>query len=83
MGKNCSWLAHSSSQNSHSQPSSMNDLEDLEIRQIVAENMKLGISSLHAWIKWFESLLHLSYRLDIKKLSVWKADRLLMDARKR
>ncbi|GFW11269.1 hypothetical protein TNCV_3807891 [Trichonephila clavipes] len=47
----------------------MNDLEALKTRQIVAENGKLGIVSLHTWIKWFESLPHLSYRLDIKKLS--------------
>ncbi|GFY63218.1 hypothetical protein TNIN_290101 [Trichonephila inaurata madagascariensis] len=28
----------------------------------------MGISSLHVWIKWFESLPHLSYRLDIKNV---------------
>ncbi|GFT95898.1 hypothetical protein TNCV_312351 [Trichonephila clavipes] len=61
----------------------MNNLEALKTMQIVMENGKLGISSLHAWIKWFESLPCLSYRLDIKKLSVRKADRLLVDARKR
>ncbi|GFY78302.1 hypothetical protein TNIN_328881 [Trichonephila inaurata madagascariensis] len=70
------------STNSHSKPSFMNDLEALKIRQIVKENVKLGISSLHAWIKGFESLPHLSYRLDIKQLSMRKADRLLVDARK-
>ncbi|GFS57157.1 hypothetical protein TNIN_183401 [Trichonephila inaurata madagascariensis] len=71
------------SPNSHSKPNSMNDLEALKTRQIIAENVKLGISSLHTWIKWFESLPHLSYRLDIKKLSMRKADRLLVDTRKR
>ncbi|GFU28877.1 hypothetical protein TNCV_470121 [Trichonephila clavipes] len=71
------------SPNSHLEPSSMNDLEALKTRQIVAENVKLGISSLHAWFKWFENLPLLSYRLDIKILSVRKADRLLVDARKR
>ncbi|GFT37781.1 transposable element Tc1 transposase [Trichonephila clavipes] len=83
MGKNCIWPLLKTSSNSHSKPSFMNDLETLKTRQIVAENGKLGISSLHAWIKWFESLPYLSYRLDIKKLSVRKADRLLVGARKR
>ncbi|GFY46357.1 hypothetical protein TNIN_148571 [Trichonephila inaurata madagascariensis] len=68
------------SPNSHLKPSSMDDLEALKTRQIVAENVKLSISSLHAWIKWFESLR--TYRLDIKKLFARKADRLLVDASK-
>ncbi|GFY74231.1 hypothetical protein TNIN_172581 [Trichonephila inaurata madagascariensis] len=61
----------------------MDDLEALKTRQIVAGNVKLGISTLHYWIKGFESLPHLSYRLDIKKLSMRKANRLLVNARKK
>ncbi|GFV71004.1 dna-mediated transposase [Trichonephila clavipes] len=52
-------------------------------KQIVAKNAKLGISSLHAWIKCFECLLHISYRLGIKKWSVRRADRPVVDARKK
>ncbi|GFQ78527.1 uncharacterized protein TNCT_258051 [Trichonephila clavata] len=79
-GKICNWQAPSSSQNSHSKPRSMNDLEAMKTKQIVVENVKLGISSLHAWIKCFEGLLQISYRLDIKKLSVWKVDSSVVDA---
>ncbi|GFY30659.1 hypothetical protein TNCV_3118191 [Trichonephila clavipes] len=63
------WLAQSSSENSqscHSKPSSMNGLEAMKIRQVITENA----SSLHGWIKCFECILHISYRLDIKKWSV-------------
>ncbi|GFT07846.1 dna-mediated transposase [Trichonephila clavipes] len=118
--KICSWLAHSSSQNSHvchSKPSSMNDLEAMETRQIVAENVTqdiradlssfrilaypdprplgahpkhpkdkpalLDISSLHAWIKCFECLLQISYRLDIKKWFLRKEDRPVVNSRKK
>ncbi|GFX66238.1 hypothetical protein TNCV_342121 [Trichonephila clavipes] len=37
------------SPNSYSKSSSMNDLEALKTRQIVVENVKLGISSLTPW----------------------------------
>ena len=31
------------------------------------KNCGFGLSTLHAWIRTFECLLHISYRLDIKK----------------
>ncbi|GFQ74860.1 hypothetical protein TNCT_288021 [Trichonephila clavata] len=52
--------AHSSSQKCHlchSKSSSMNKLDAIKTRQTDAENVKLGISRLHDWIKCFESLL--------------------------
>ncbi|GFQ92131.1 uncharacterized protein TNCT_540441 [Trichonephila clavata] len=85
-GKFFSWLSHSSSQNCHlclEKPSSMNGLEAMKTRQIVAENVKLGISSLHTSIKCFECILRISYRLGIKKWSVRRADRPVVDARKK
>lgn len=33
-------------------------------------NLKFGLSILHAWIRFFECLLHLSYKIGIKK---WQA----------
>jgi hypothetical protein len=30
-------------------------------------NLKFGLSILHAWIWFFECLLHLSYKIGIKK----------------
>lgn len=38
------------------------------------ENYSYGLSTLHAWIRTFEFLLHLSYRLDIKKKIVRDAE---------
>ncbi|GFR30567.1 dna-mediated transposase [Trichonephila clavata] len=61
----------------------MNDLEAMKTRQIVAENVKLGISSLHSWIKCFECLLHISYRLGTKKWFVRRTDRPVVDSRKK
>ncbi|GFR17997.1 hypothetical protein TNCT_398941 [Trichonephila clavata] len=84
-GEICRWLAHSSSKSSHlfySKPKSMNDLEAMKTRQIVTEKRKLGIFSLHAWIKHCDCLLHPSYRLDIRKWLVRKADKHVVDARK-
>ncbi|GFY32085.1 hypothetical protein TNCV_2622221 [Trichonephila clavipes] len=75
-------LAHSSSPNSHSKLSSMNDLEVLKTWQILAENVKLGIYLAcppgSNGLKAFRT-----YRLDIKELSMRKAGRLLVDACKR
>lgn len=85
-GKICSWLANSSAQNCHlchAKPSQMNDIAAMKTRQVDAKNVELGISSLHAWIKCFECLLHISYRLDLKKWSVRKADKPAVDARKK
>ncbi|GFR18447.1 hypothetical protein TNCT_166011 [Trichonephila clavata] len=59
----------------HAKPSTMNDLEAMEASHIVQENVKLDVSSFHAWIKCFECLLHISYRLDIKKWSARKTGR--------
>ncbi|GFU10163.1 hypothetical protein TNCV_3449461 [Trichonephila clavipes] len=63
-GKVCSWPAHSFSQNSrlfYAKPNCMTDLEAMKTREIVMENVELNISSLHAWIKCFECLMHISY----------------------
>lgn len=38
------------------------------------ENYGFGISTLHAWIRTFECLLHISYRLNIKKWQVKTAE---------
>lgn len=85
-GKICSWLAKSSSQNCHlcyATPSLMNNIQEVKARQVLAENVEFGVSSLHAWIKCFECLLHISYRMDIKKWSVRNADKAAFNVRKK
>lgn len=46
-------------------PKEMNSLKVYE-RPIKSENLRFGLSSLHLWIRGFELLLHISYRLPLK-----------------
>ena len=36
------------------------------------DSLKFGLSPRHAWIRVFEAILHISYRLEIKKWKVIK-----------
>lgn len=71
-GKICNALTEtSSSQKCYicgATPAVMND----EKRTFLANrnNLGFGLSTLHAWIRSFECLLHISYRIDIKKWQV-------------
>lgn len=47
-----------------------NDIDEMLIQQVNTDNLKFGLSSLHCWIRCFEFLLHLSYKLRIQK---WQA----------
>lgn len=51
-------------------PVEMNNLDNLSKRAEVVENFKYGLSSLHAWIRFMECLLHVAYKLDVKKWRV-------------
>lgn len=68
-GKICNALTETSSAQKcyicGATPKLMND----ESREFVANksNLGFGISTLHAWIRSFECLLHISYRLGVKK----------------
>lgn len=44
-----------------------NDIAKVLTRPIKTENLEFGISVLHGWIRFFECLLHLAYRLPIQK----------------
>lgn len=46
------------------------------------ETFRFGLSTLHAWIRFMEWLLHVAYRLDIKKWQVRKDDQLIMMKKK-
>lgn len=47
-----------------------NDIDAMLQTDIITEHLKFGISSLHCWIRCFEFLLHLSYKLEIEQ---WQA----------
>jgi hypothetical protein len=44
-----------------------NDIATILQKKVDEANIKFGLSTLHAWIRFFECCLHLSYRLGIKK----------------
>lgn len=46
--------------------SKMNDIDFVRSLPVTEENLSFGLSSLHAYIRFFECLLHVAYRLDIK-----------------
>ncbi|KAK5648375.1 hypothetical protein RI129_003267 [Pyrocoelia pectoralis] len=47
-----------------------NRIDEMINRAITTENLEFGLSVLHGWIRMFECLLHLAYKLPIKK---WQA----------
>lgn len=47
-----------------------NDLEKVKTTNIDHSNLDFGLSVLHGWVRFFESLLHLSYKLPIRKWQV-------------
>lgn len=47
-------------------PKEMNDLNAVKKKIVKDEYFSFGLSSLHCWIRCFECLLHISYRINIK-----------------
>ena len=45
----------------------MNDLVTTKEKQVNFKSFSFGLSTLHVWIQFFQCLLHISYRTDIKK----------------
>lgn len=85
-GKICSTLTNQSGQNCHicgATPKLMNNLKEVQGRPVDEESHSLGVSSLHAWIKCFECLLHIAYKLNIKTWQIKKADKSQTDRRKK
>lgn len=48
----------------------MNNLEKLKLKTIEEDNYKFGLSTLHAYLNFFECFKNISYKLEIKK---WQA----------
>lgn len=48
-------------------PSEMNDISKLKHKQENVHNFQYGLSTLHAWIRFMECILHISYRLNFCK----------------
>lgn len=65
-------------------PSEMNDLKKISQKQEKTQNYCYGLSTLHAWIRFMELILHISYNLSFQK---WSArtpeEKVLKEAEKR
>lgn len=60
-----------------------NDIDHVLKKEIVAKHLHFGISSLHAWIRFFECLLHLSYKLGLKKWQARGEDKKSVESKKK
>jgi hypothetical protein len=49
------------------QPSQMNNIVAIQSKPLKVENYDFGLSTLHAWIRLMECILHIAYRIDFKK----------------
>ena len=48
----------------------MNDLQRIASKEIAKTHLNYGLSSLHCWIRFFELILHIGYKIHIQK---WQA----------
>ena len=70
-GKICSALSNTkSSQTCYICGLTPKQMNSKENKPVIPENYGFGLSTLHAWIRSFECLLHISYKLNIKS---WQA----------
>jgi hypothetical protein len=51
-------------------PTQMNNVAGVTVREVDETAYRFGLSLLHAWIRFFECIIHISYRLDFKKWQV-------------
>jgi len=66
-GKVINTLTDSSSQLCYTckcNPTNMNNLNIIKRFVVNKDNVKYGVSSLHAWIKFLELVLHIAYNLE-------------------
>lgn len=63
-------------------PKEMNDIDAVKRRLTDASALNFGLSSLHAWIRFMEYFLHVSYRLNIRKWQARGSDLALVKERK-
>lgn len=64
-------------------PKLMNNIEQVMKRVPNTQQYDFGLSTLHAWIRCFETLLHISYRLTVQKWQIRdNNDKTTVDARK-
>lgn len=85
-GKVCSALTNTSSMTCYvcsAKISQMNDIVSLRQLPVNPNALQFGLSVLHAYIRCFECLLHISYRLQLQVWKVSKAHKEAFETRKR
>ena len=48
-------------------PSAANDLAKVREREVSQEGLKYGLSTLHAWIRFFECVIHIGYKIHVER----------------
>ena len=85
-GKICNALTSTSSTQRcyvcEASPKEMNNLVTTKEKEVNFKSFSFGLSTLHAWIGFFECLLHISYRIDNKKWQVRAEDQAGVTRRK-
>lgn len=64
-------------------PKDMNQIEIVQNRPTNSATFNYGLSTLHAWIRFFECLLHVGYRLDFLKWQARGDDKIKLQKRKK
>ncbi|XP_071579320.1 uncharacterized protein [Temnothorax nylanderi] len=85
-GKVCNALSNSSAMCCYicgATPKEMNFILSLRSRSVNTAKFRFGLSVLHAHIRFFECLLHIAYRLDVKTWKVSKTIKPLVNERKK
>lgn len=67
----------------HATISQMNNIKYVQEKTKNSEMYKFGLSVLHAYIRFFECFLHISYRLEIKSWKVTKNNKQALEYRKK
>lgn len=85
-GKITSVLSETSSQRCDickATPKEMNNYELISKKPIDTDALNFGISSLHAWPRFMECILHISYKLDVKSWTTNSQNRSQIESRKK
>lgn len=86
-GKVCNAITDTSSSQvcyvCHAKPVEMNNIDKVLQKEVNEVSFQFGLSTLHAWIRCFECLLHVSYRLDFKKWQVRGENKPIFELRKK
>ena len=63
-------------------PKDMNNLNLVKTKDVNIDALKYGLSPLHAYIRFFECVLHIAYRIDIQLWRVTKENKEKLESKK-